>query len=76
MIFTFDETTKREILEVFGFDVSEDGYIVEQGNPTQKLLSPNGDPVRFQKFAGIQHGSLRFFESDLPSLIDVADRLK
>ena len=76
MILTFDETTKREILEAFGFSVSPDGYIIEKENPEQKVPSSSGDPVRFDKFAGIQHGSLIFYESDLPSLIDLADHAK
>ncbi|MBI3322452.1 MAG: hypothetical protein HYZ94_02085 [Candidatus Omnitrophica bacterium] len=75
-IITFDNSLKIDILKAFSLDVDSEGYVVEGNNRTQRVLTPNGDPVRLEKFAGIQRGSLLFFEADLPSLIDLADRLK
>ncbi|MBI3317916.1 MAG: hypothetical protein HYZ90_02040 [Candidatus Omnitrophica bacterium] len=72
---TFDKAAKHYILEAFGLGLDKEGYIVERDNPSQKVLTVDGDEITEGEFAGIKKGSLLFFKSDLPSLIELADRL-
>lgn len=74
-IITFDNSAKTEILNSFNMTV-KDGYIVEKDNPQKIVISPEGDPLEFSKFAGIKKGSLVFMRSDITSLINLADTLK
>lgn len=75
-IITFDKSAKDKILGIFGLTIDGDGYVVEKSNPKQKVLSPDGEEVLAERFAGIKKGSLLFFKSDLVSLIELADRLE
>lgn len=71
---TFDKSLKKEILEIFDKKLDDDGIIVEKDNPTQKVLSPEGEIINLQEFAGITKGSQIFIKSDLISLIDFAKK--
>ena len=73
---TFDKEARLELLKAFDMTVDGDGYIVESKDPQKHVLTPDGDQVKVSELAGIKNGSLLFFKSDLPSLIDLADRLK
>lgn len=74
--FGSDIETKRFILDVFGKGIDADGYVVEKANPTEKVLTPDGEEVSVADFAGVHKGSLVFVKSDLVSTIQMADRLK
>ena len=74
--FTEDKKTKEFILKKFGKTVDAEGYIVETDNPAQKVLTPDGEALLFDDFAGIQKGSELFIKSDLPSIFKVAIRNK
>ncbi len=75
-IITFDKVARDRILGAFGLTTDAEGYIVEKENPKQRVLSPDGEEISAEDFAGVKKGSLLFFRSDLPSLIELADRLK
>ena len=75
-IVAFDQSAKEAIFDSFGFAVDSDGYIVEKKNPSQRVLTPDGDEIKADKFAGIKKGSIQFLRSDLPSLIELSDNLK
>jgi hypothetical protein len=66
----FDESLKGEILDIFDKTVDSDNYIVEKSDPTQRVLSKDGEAVLFNEFAGLKKGSEVFIKSDLISLID------
>lgn len=70
----FNESTRNFVLEAFGLSVDPEGYIVEARNTYQRVLSINGSELKADKFAGIRRGSLLFFESDIHSLMILADR--
>ncbi|PIV18389.1 MAG: hypothetical protein COS41_04565 [Elusimicrobia bacterium CG03_land_8_20_14_0_80_50_18] len=72
--FTEDQKTKEFILKIFGKTVDAEGYIVEIDNPAQKVLTPDGEALLFEDFAGVQKGSELFIKSDLPSIFKVATR--
>jgi len=73
--FTFDESAKDFVLEAFGKITDEEGYIVEQANRAQRVLTRDGEQIRKANFAGVIKGSERYIKSDLVSLIDLCDDL-
>lgn len=75
-VITFDESAKEAILDIFGKAVDKEGYIVEKDKTKQKVLSPDGEYVKLDQFAGLKKGSLLFIKKDLPSLIELADQVK
>lgn len=73
---TFDASTRLEILSCFGKTVDAGNFIVERGDPTQKVVTPDGDEIQLNEFAGIKKGSEIYIKSDLPSLIELLDSLE
>lgn len=72
-IIVFDNSLKDEILSIFNKKIEEGtGLIVEKLDPTQKVLSPKGEEITVEKFAGIQKGSEVFITSDIVSLIKLS----
>ena len=72
-VITFDAASKREILSCFGKTTDQDGYIIEAENPTQRVITPDGEDITIEEFAGIRNGSEIYIKSDLPSLIELID---
>lgn len=75
-VITFDKASREFILDAFDKIVDQEGYIVEKSNPTQRVLTPEGDEVQLADFAGIRKGSLLFFKKDLPSLLTLSDLME
>ena len=75
-IITFEKSAKEEILAIFDKIVDNEGFIVERDDPTQRVITPYGEEVTLEEFAGIRKGSEIFIKSDLPSLIDVMDKIE
>lgn len=66
---SFDASSKAFILEVLGKKIDPQGYVVEaQGDAP--VLTPDGQPLHIDEFAGVRKGSEIFFKSDLPSVLD------
>ena len=74
-IITFEKLAKKDVLEMFDKGIGLDGFVVEKSNPSQKVLSPEGDEIKFVKFAAITKGSEAFFNSDLISLIQLSKKI-
>ena len=72
-IITFDAASKQEILSFFGKTIDSDGYLIETDNPAQRVITPDGDDITLEEFAGIRKGSEIYIKSDLPSLIELID---
>ncbi len=70
----FDKSLSKEILSTFGKEVNKDEVIVEKSNPSQAVLTPTGEEINIDEFAGITRGSEVFIKSDLISLIDFSKR--
>lgn len=68
---TFNDSTKKLVLNIFGKDVDDDGYIVEK-ETGKRVVTPAGSEVHLREFAGIRKGSEIFITKDLPSLIQYA----
>ena len=74
-IITFDASVKKDILSFFGKTVDENGFLVEKDDFQQKVITQYGEEIKFDDFAGIRKGSEIFIKSDLPSLINLTDKL-
>lgn len=74
-LITFDTSLKNEILSCFGKTIDQEGYIVEADNPSERVITPDGEYITLDEFAGIRKGSEIFIKSDLPSLIELMDKL-
>jgi len=72
-VITFDAASKKEILSYFGKKIDDDGYLIEADNPAQRVITPDGENITLEKFAGIRKGSEIYIKSDLPSLIELID---
>jgi hypothetical protein len=69
---TFSNNAKKFILSAFGKTVDEQEFIVEASNKKQRVLTPDGEQVELENFAGIKKGSEVFIKNDLLSLIKFA----
>ena len=56
--------------------IDSEGFVVEKNNQTQRVVSIDGEELQAKKFAGMKKGSEIFFKKDLPSLIEMADKIK
>ena len=63
-ILSFDESAKEQILDLYGKTVDEDGFIVEKDSPKQRVLTPKGEEILFEEWAGVHKGSEAFIKSD------------
>jgi hypothetical protein len=69
---TFSNNAKKFILSAFSKTVDEQEFIVETSNKNQRVLTPDGEQVELENFAGIKKGSEVFIKNDLISLIKFA----
>jgi len=68
MKIVFDKSLSNEILDSFGKYVSKDKLIFDK--VTKKhVLSPDGEEININEFAGIVPGSEIYLKSDIISLI-------
>jgi len=72
-VITFDAASKQEVLSYFGKTTDQEGYLIEADNPTQRVITPDGENITIEEFAGIRKGSEIYIKSDLPSLIELID---
>lgn len=75
-IITFEASAKEEILSFFDKTIDDDGFIVEKEDTTQRVITPDGEEITLEEFAGLRKGSEIFIKSDLPSLINLIDKLR
>jgi len=69
---TYNDNTLDLILTMFNKSVDKDGYVVES-ETGKRVLTPNGDEVRKEEFAGFVPGSEIVLTKDLPSLLQYAN---
>ena len=75
VMFKFDKSLERDMLSAFNKGVDTDGFIVEQ-DTGQKVVTPEGDNVHIDEFAGIAPGSEVFIKSDLVSLMKFSKKYR
>jgi len=71
---TFDEDSKRDVLDLFGKDVDAEGMLIEKGKE-QRVLTKEGEEISLDEWGGITKGSEAYVKSDIVSLLDVAKKL-
>jgi len=71
----FDDNIKTDILDLYGKTLDEEGFIVEKENLKQKVLTPKGEEIRIDEWAGIIKGSEAFIKSDAFSLMELAKKI-
>jgi hypothetical protein len=72
---TFDNNSKNNVLELFNKTIDKDDFIVENSNEKRKVLTPEGEFININEFAGIIPGSEIFVKNDIFSLIKVAEMI-
>ncbi len=73
-IITFEKSVTEKILPFFGYTIDDERFIVEENDPTQRVITPDGEEVKLEEFAGLTKDGI--FKSDLPSLINLSDKLR
>lgn len=73
---TFDASAKERLLLCFDKTIDDEGYLVEIEDPTQRVITQDGDEITIEEFGGIRKGSEIFFKTDILSLIEFADTIK
>ncbi len=75
-VITFEESAKRGILSFFDKSIDDEGFVVEKDDPSQRVITPEGDEITLEEFAGLKKGSEIFIKSDLISLMNLSDKLR
>lgn len=75
MKITFDESARTFVLSAFGKTV-RDGFVVEKSKPSEKVITPRGEDVPVEEFAGVRKGSVIFVKNDIVSLVEAAEALQ
>jgi hypothetical protein len=68
---TYDASARDFVLDAFGKSV-KNGFVVEKSNPNQRVITPRGEEIPVEKFAGVRKGSAIFVKSDIVSLVETA----
>lgn len=68
----FNESTKDFVLSLFDKSIDDEGYIIENST-NNRVLTPSGDEVHINSFAGFTPGSEIILTKDLPSLLQYAN---
>jgi len=71
---TFEKEVKKEILELLDKTTDSDKFIVEKNDPTQRVLTFDGEEISFDEFGGVQKGSEVFIKDNLISLFRLSKR--
>lgn len=76
VVFDTHEKSRKLVLKAFGKGIGNDNMVVEANNTAQRVLTPRGDEIPLDEFAGVVHGSTVFVKSDIDSVLEIVDRLK
>lgn len=74
--FTDDRATKEFILDIFDKTTDQEGYLIEKKGSRNRCLTPSGEEIHIDEFAGFIKGSDTIVKGDLPSLLEAIDRLQ
>jgi len=72
---TFDNSSRDFVLDAFEKVIDDNGYVVER-KTREKVITPDGEEILGEEFAGIRKGSEIYIKSDLPSIIQLSDQLE
>lgn len=72
-IITFDESSKQSLLRIMNKSVDSQGFIVEKENPSERVLTKDGEEIKLEEFAGVRKGSEVFIKNDINSILELAE---
>ena len=72
-IVLFDESNKSKILEIMNKSIDSQGFLVEKTDKTQRVLTKDGEEIKFTEFAGVRKGSEIFIKNDINSILELVD---
>lgn len=70
---TFDDSAAGFVLEAFGKEVDEQGYVVD-AETGERVTTPEGHEVKASEFAGVERGSTLFLDKNFESLVQHVKR--
>ncbi len=70
----FDEGSKEFLLSAFNCGVDEEGFVINN-TLNERVVTKDGSEMTLVNFGALKKGSLRFLESDLGSLLEVAEEV-
>jgi len=72
MRITFDDGAREFVLNAFNKTLDNRNFVVEEADRKQRVLTPRGEDIPLDEFAGVRRGSTIFVKSDIVSLIEAA----
>ncbi len=75
-VVVFDESSKAKLLEIMGKSIDTEGFIVEETDLTQRVLTKDGEEIKFSEFAGLRKGSEIFIKNDINSILEIAELIE
>lgn len=71
----FHKSRLDTMFRALGKTTDPDGYLVEKSNPTQRVITPEGEIVKPKDVGIVRPGSQIFIKKDIDSLIKLASDL-
>lgn len=71
----FDKSTLGFVLQSLNKGVDSEGFLIEDNNPKQRVITPDGEYVKPNDVGVIRPGSQIFIKKDIGSLIKLASDL-
>lgn len=65
----FNSTSKDWVLNVFNKSVDSEGFIIENSDDQERVITPEGREISLKELAVIKKGSEKFISGDLTSLM-------
>jgi hypothetical protein len=72
---TFDESARAFVLDAFGKTISKDGFVVDK-TTGQRVVTPRGEEIKADEFAGVRKGSAIPLKKNIVSLVEAAEAMK
>jgi len=72
-IITFDKYSKEALMKIMNKGVDSQGFIVEGSNPSERVLTKDGEEIKLEEFAGVRKGSEVFIKNDINSILELAE---
>lgn len=72
---TFGKSSLNFVLQLLDKSVDVDGYLVENQNKNQRVITPDGEYVKSDEIGVVRPGSQIFIKKDIGSLVKYASDL-
>lgn len=72
---TFGKQSLNFILQLLDKSVDSDGFLVENKNKSQRVITPDGEYIKSDEIGVVRPGSQIFIKKDIGSLVKYATDL-